>query len=162
MKPLYNMKSFSFKCYSCQLNAKTTKQHTYMLSWLTDWLTPWSRALLISGSLSACQEFPHILWSLKFHCLLNGSLPLAPNLSQINLVHAFVSWFFKTHFNTLLPSVASFSKFYLSFRLFHLYCFFIYFLPPDNKENIAAAICSSVVRNVSTRHTLHAILWQWQ
>jgi hypothetical protein len=57
---------------------------------------------LDDDSCSAGQEIPHLLWNLKFHCVHNGP-PLDPILCQLNSAHTLASYFFKIHFNIILP-----------------------------------------------------------
>jgi hypothetical protein len=67
---------------------------------------------LEANSSSASQEIPHILWNLKIHDRVHNSLPLIPTFSQINPVHSVPSYFFKTHFNIMLPYTPWFSTQY--------------------------------------------------
>jgi len=61
---------------------------------------PWE-----AKSSSASQEIPHIVWNLKLcyhdHYSPPSTVPI-PN--QSNVVHAFLSYFSKIHFNTILSS----------------------------------------------------------
>jgi len=43
--------------------------------------------VLLCNSHSASQEIPRLLWNPEFHFRLHNSLPLDPNLSQMNPVH---------------------------------------------------------------------------
>ena len=56
-----------------------------------------------ANSSSPNQEIPQILWNLKIHDRVHNSVPLALTLSQINPVHSVRFYFFKTHFNIILP-----------------------------------------------------------
>jgi hypothetical protein len=50
---------------------------------------------------SAGQEIPRLLWNQKVHCCVYKGPPLAPILSQMNLVHDFPPYFPETHSNYL-------------------------------------------------------------
>jgi hypothetical protein len=52
-------------------------------------------------SCSATQKFPNILWHPKTHRRARKSLPLAPILSQINLVHTAPSYSCKMYINII-------------------------------------------------------------
>jgi hypothetical protein len=64
---------------------------------------------LEANSSSTSQEISRILWNLKIHDCVHNSIPLAPNLSQINPVHSVPFYFFKTHFNIILQYTPWFS-----------------------------------------------------
>jgi hypothetical protein len=66
-------------------------------------LTLWNSFLDKAGSCSASCEIHHRLWNLKVHCHVHKALPMVPALSQMDLFHTFLLYFFKIHFNIILP-----------------------------------------------------------
>jgi hypothetical protein len=56
-----------------------------------------------AASRSATREFINILWNRNVHYRVHKSTPLAPVLSQINLVHTTPSYFCKIRLNIILP-----------------------------------------------------------
>jgi hypothetical protein len=58
------------------------------------------------ASHAAIQEFPKILWNPKVHFRVHKSSPLAPILSQINLVHTIPSYLTKINFNIIHSSTS--------------------------------------------------------
>jgi len=60
----------------------------------------------------ARQEIPQVSCNLKVHYLVYNSPTLVPIFSYINLVHILPSYFFKIHFNTTLPSMPKFPRWY--------------------------------------------------
>jgi len=69
-------------------------------------------------SRSPSQVIPCISWNLKFPYFLRNSSPLWPVLREMNLVHIFLPYFSKIHFNIILPSMLKYSKRFLAFRLY--------------------------------------------
>jgi hypothetical protein len=65
---------------------------------------------------SAIQGRHHISCSLKFHYHVHKNTPHISIWSHINSVHALPSFFFIIHFQSTLPSVPIFSKWYFTFR----------------------------------------------
>jgi hypothetical protein len=61
-------------------------------------------------SRSVIHKIHRFLWNPKDHHLVYKNLPLDPNLSQMNPVHIFVTYFIKVNFNINLPSTPSSSK----------------------------------------------------
>jgi hypothetical protein len=57
-----------------------------------------------ANQFSASQEIPRILWNPKVHYLIQKLQLPAPNLSQINPVHASPSHFLKIYLNIIIPS----------------------------------------------------------
>ena len=66
---------------------QSTNQPTKYLRKCMKQNPPWE-----ADNFPASKDIPHILWKSKFHYSYN-SLPLVPNLSQINPVHALQSYF---------------------------------------------------------------------
>jgi len=60
-----------------------------------------------SDSLSANQETLRRLWNPTVHYRVPECLPLVPILSNKNLVHALLFYFFTIHFNIILTSTLS-------------------------------------------------------
>jgi hypothetical protein len=71
---------------------------------------------LEGNSYSFSQEIPNILRTPMFHYRFHKSQPLVPTLSQNNSVYDLPFYFSKIHFNITLPSTASSSQVFLSFR----------------------------------------------
>jgi hypothetical protein len=68
------------------------------------------------------QEILHLLWNLKVHYCVHKSLPLAPVLSQMHLVHIFSSYFPEIHSNIIFPSLCRSSLYSLPSSVeFHQY-----------------------------------------
>jgi hypothetical protein len=70
-----------------------------------------------ANSSSASVEISRILWNMKIHERVYKSPPLVFIVSQINPVQAILSYLFKIHFITPLPSTSRLSNWLLSFRL---------------------------------------------
>jgi len=51
------------------------------------------------------QEFPRIVWNMQRYYRVHRYPPVLPILSQTNPVHVLTSYFLKTHFNIILPSI---------------------------------------------------------
>jgi len=67
-------------------------------------ITPLSRVLLEKLTVSQpVKKFPTFYGTQKVHYRIHNSPPPVPILSQINPVHANISDFLKTCFNTILP-----------------------------------------------------------
>jgi hypothetical protein len=63
-----------------------------------------------ADSVSASEEFTHILWNPNVPDPIHNSLPLQLILSQINPFHDLLFYFFKTRFNIIFPSWSLSSK----------------------------------------------------
>jgi len=63
---------------------------------------------------SARQEIQRLLWNPKFHHRFHNSPPPVPMLSWTNIFTSPSSHFFKIHFNIIVSSTPSFSKWSLS------------------------------------------------
>jgi hypothetical protein len=61
-------------------------------------------------SSTANHEIPWVLHNPEVHYLIHNSMPLVPVLTHMNPVHAFLSSFFKTYVNIILPSIPSSPK----------------------------------------------------
>jgi hypothetical protein len=72
-----------------------------------------------ANSSSVSQEIPHDLKHINVFYHFLKILSFVPNWSQINPVHAFASYFFKIHFNSIIPSMSIPSKWSLSFSFLH-------------------------------------------
>jgi hypothetical protein len=69
-----------------------------------------------ADSHSASQEISRLLWNPKFHYRVHNGPPLVPILSQKYLVHKSPLYFPKIHYNIIIPSMPSTSKWSLPFR----------------------------------------------
>jgi hypothetical protein len=56
------------------------------------------------------KKFPRLAWNPKVHYRVHKSLSLDPTLSKMDPVHNLIPYFFKTHFNIILPSMSMSSK----------------------------------------------------
>ena len=63
-----------------------------------------------ANSCSPSQEVHCILWNSKIHYNVHNSPTLLHNRSQINQIHYFPFYFFKIHFNTILPPMSRSSE----------------------------------------------------
>ena len=68
---------------------------------------------------TASQEIPCTFWNQKVHYHGHKSTPTVDILSQINSIHTIPSYFFKIHFNIILPSMPRYSKWPLCFNFPH-------------------------------------------
>ena len=67
-----------------------------------------------ANSSSASQKIPCISWNTEIHYHIHKSLPPVPILSQLNPVHTPTSHFLEIHFNIILLSTPTYSKWFLS------------------------------------------------
>jgi len=58
---------------------------------------------LEADSRSDSQEIHRLLRNSNAHCFVEHTLALDPILSQFNSVHIFTRYFFKIHFNIIIP-----------------------------------------------------------
>lgn len=58
-----------------------------------------------ANSRSASQEAPRLLRNPNVHNRVHISLPLAPTLSQMDLLHTFRPYLLKIYFNIILSSI---------------------------------------------------------
>ena len=72
-----------------------------------------------ANSSSASQEIPCILCTPKVHYRIYKSPPPVPILNQMNPAHSSTTHVLKIHFNIILPSVPTSSKWSLSFGFPH-------------------------------------------
>jgi hypothetical protein len=101
------------QCF-CKLSCENSKELS--LSW-------------DDGISTSSQEIPCTLWNPKIHYCGHKSTSLVTILSQINSIHTIPSYFFKIHFNIILPSLTRYSKWPLCFRFPHKYLVSISLLP---------------------------------
>jgi len=66
-----------------------------------------------ANTCSVTQEILHFLWNLRVHYCVHKCLPLVYILSQMKLVHILTPYFSQIHFNIILPSMPSSSKWLL-------------------------------------------------
>lgn len=71
------------------------------------------------GNSTTSQEIPCTLQNQKVHYHGHKSTPRVAILSQINSIHTIPSYLFKIHFNIILPSMPSYSKWPFCFRFPH-------------------------------------------
>ena len=90
----------------------------------------------LEANRSSVRQTPCILWKLRDHYHIHNHLPPVPVLSQSNTVHGSPTHFLKIHFNIILLSMPSSSKWFLSIRFPH--------------QNL---VCMSLV--LHTCHVLH-------
>jgi len=75
-----------------------------------------SRPSSEAKSHSASQETPCFLWNPKVHYHVHKILSLDHILRKTNPVHTFPNYFFRIHYNIILPSMLSSTKWSLPFR----------------------------------------------
>jgi len=103
------------------------------MCWLTDWLadlptdrltdmeqSPWK-----ANRLSASQEVPYFIQTLKVQYCVHESPPLVPNLSQMYPFCTFPHYLCKIHSNIIIPFIPRSSK-WSSIPIVILYAFFIF------------------------------------
>jgi hypothetical protein len=78
---------------------------------------------------AATRELPSILWNPKVHYRVHKRPPLAPILSQIDLVHTTPSYLSMIHFNIVHLPMSWASQWPLTFWLSHQYPTCIPLLP---------------------------------
>jgi hypothetical protein len=79
-------------------------------------LTKWSSPPSEANSCSTDQEVPRLLYKLKVHYRVHKSPPPVFVLTQMNPVQNLPPYFFKVHFNIVLPSSPKSFKWSLPFR----------------------------------------------
>jgi len=82
-----------------------------------------------ASSHAPSQETPRLLWSIKFYYHAHKSPPLVPILSQMNPVHALLSYFFKIYSDIIFPSTHTSFEWSLFCRFFDQNYVRIFLLP---------------------------------
>ena len=75
---------------------------------------PWEGISSLDG-----WETPHVLWNPKVYYCFHKSMPFVHITGKINPVKAVWAFFFKIHFNIILPSLLKFYKLSFPFRFPH-------------------------------------------